>query len=62
LMTGMIVELALVRRQGANVIRVFRRWARVKRRSRNSLAVCFLNRRCVPRVSPSGVWPYSGRE
>jgi hypothetical protein len=62
LMTGMTVELALVRRQGANVIRVFRRWARVTRRSRESVAVCFVNRRQVPRISPRGVWPYSGLE
>jgi hypothetical protein len=61
IMPGTTIELAFIRKQSSKVIRMIRRWAKVERASRRDIAVSFVKPRRVPRASPGGVRPYSGR-
>lgn len=58
ILPGTTVELAFVRKQGPNVIRLFRRWAKVARTSHHDIAVYFVKDRRVTTASSRVVWPY----
>jgi hypothetical protein len=58
ILPGTTIELAFIRKQGPNVIRVFRRWAKVARTSHHDIAVYFVKDRRVTNSSSRAIRSY----